>query len=622
MLTTLFLVFLHALATDITVDAAGTRVAVSPWIFGMNNALSDDPAHPLSETEWRRLRDSGVRMLRENGGNNATKYNWRRKLSSHPDWYNNVYPHDWDFAVQSLYENLPGVQGMWAFQLIGKAAATTEWNFDDWNYNGAQWWPGVTNNWAGGGGPISGDGDPDRYLTEWPADSTVAILPHWLSEYGLGLDGSAFRYWSMDNEADIWYATHDDVMPVQPSIEDFLQRYFEIAKKARAMDGDIRFVGPVATNEWQWYNWADAKIQSGGKSYTYLEYFIKRVAEEESASGMRLLDVLDLHFYPSESSIPDILQLHRVWFDAGYDYPGANGVKRAGTGDWDESIRSEHVFARCRAWLNQYFGSGHGIGLGVSEMGIQGDDPNVAATWYASTLGVFADEGVELFTPWYWKTGMWEVLHLFARYTRPFSVPAPSSRPETVSAHATLNSSGDSLTLILINRAASASEETRIHLANFNAVDGWYPVLQLHDLPAEETFISHSYNALRRDSIRVENGAISIALPALSVTAVLLHSSAATAVASPPATGNLSFEVYPQPSRGSAQLRYHLASEDDIRIALYDLQGRMLAILHEAHAVAGDHQLPLDLSSLSAGSYLVRITAGVHSAQTRLRVLR
>ncbi|MFZ1731099.1 MAG: glycoside hydrolase family 44 protein [Bacteroidota bacterium] len=561
-------------------------------------------------------------MLRENGGNNATKYNWRRKLSSHPDWYNNVYPHDWDFAVQSLYENLPGVQGMWAFQLIGKSAATTEWNFDDWNYNGSQWWSGVTNNWAGGGGPSSGDGDPNLYLTDWPADSTVAILPHWFSENGLGLDGSAFRYWSMDNEADVWYATHDDVMPVQPSIEDFLQRYFEVAKKARALFGDIRLVGPVATNEWQWYNWADAKIQSGGKSYTYLEYFIKRAAEEESASGLRLLDVVDLHFYPSESKTADILQLHRVWFDEGYDYPGANGVKRAGTGDWDESIRSEHVFARCREWLDEYFGTGHGIGLGISEMGIQGDDPNVTATWYASTLGVFADEGVELFTPWYWKTGMWEVLHLFARYTRPFSIPAQSTRPETVSAHATLNASGDSLTLMLINRSESATEAARVQLANFNAADGWYQTLQLHDLPAEETFISHADNALSRDSIRVENTAISITLPALSVTAVLLHSTTATAVSVLPAANDLLLEVYPQPSSRSVQLRYHVASADDVSIALYDLQGRQLALLHEAYSSAGDHELPLDLSSVAAGSYIIRISTGVRSTQTQLRVLR
>ncbi len=88
--------------------------------------------------QWQRLRDLGITIFRENGGNNATKYNWRLKLSSHPDWYNNVYAHDWDFAAKSLQANIPGAQGMWAFQLIGKAAKTKTANFNDWGFNELQ----------------------------------------------------------------------------------------------------------------------------------------------------------------------------------------------------------------------------------------------------------------------------------------------------------------------------------------------------------------------------------------------------------------------------------------------------------------------------------------------------
>jgi hypothetical protein len=142
-------------AVEIRIDALAGRRPISPYLYGRNNCLSDDRRKPLSAANWQLLREAGVRILRENGGNNATKYNWVLKLSSHPDWYNNVYSHDWDHAVQSLQENLPGVQGMWAFQLIGKAAASKAYNFNDWAYNRSQWWEGVRNNWAGGGGPPS-----------------------------------------------------------------------------------------------------------------------------------------------------------------------------------------------------------------------------------------------------------------------------------------------------------------------------------------------------------------------------------------------------------------------------------------------------------------------------------
>jgi len=138
---------------EIRIDAQAGRKPISPYLYGRNNSLSDDSRKPLSVADWQLLRDTGVRILRENGGNNATKYNWTLKLSSHPDWYNNVYSHDWDYAVQSLQKNLPGVQGMWAFQLIGKAASNANHNFDDWAYNRSQWWDGVAQNLAGSGVP-------------------------------------------------------------------------------------------------------------------------------------------------------------------------------------------------------------------------------------------------------------------------------------------------------------------------------------------------------------------------------------------------------------------------------------------------------------------------------------
>src|ERR1035437_6695193 len=142
---------INAQTVNITVDVTQNRKAVLPGIYGINNALSDDPSKPLASANWQRLKDAGVKLFRDNHGNNSTKYNWRLKLSSSPDWYNNVYPSDWDYAAKSLQTNIPGAQGLFALQLIGKAASDATHNFDDWGYNHAAWWPGVNQNLAGGG---------------------------------------------------------------------------------------------------------------------------------------------------------------------------------------------------------------------------------------------------------------------------------------------------------------------------------------------------------------------------------------------------------------------------------------------------------------------------------------
>ncbi|HKC67392.1 MAG TPA: glycoside hydrolase family 44, partial [Bacteroidia bacterium] len=65
---------------NIQVDANAGRKPISPYIYGRNNSISDDPSSPTSAATWKLMRDAGLRFTRENGGNNATKYNWRKKI--------------------------------------------------------------------------------------------------------------------------------------------------------------------------------------------------------------------------------------------------------------------------------------------------------------------------------------------------------------------------------------------------------------------------------------------------------------------------------------------------------------------------------------------------------------
>jgi hypothetical protein len=520
---------------NIVVDAAQNRKPVSPYLYGKNNTLSDDPNYPLSASEWQKLRDAGIMLFRDNNGNNATKYNWRLKLSSHPDWYNNVYPHDWDFAAQSLQQNIPGARGMFAFQLIGKAAKTTTYNFNDWDYNGSAWTSEASNNWAGGGGPVSvggngGVGDPNLYLLNWTADSTVGILDKWFGtgSGSLHLDQSAFQYWNMDNEPEIWFSTHDDVMPVQLTAEAFMQRYFEVAKKARAKFPGIKLVGFVPCSEWFWFAYYinssnSGKIDYNGGSYTWLEFFIKRIAEEQTASGIRLLDVLDIHTYFNVESEAELLQSHRIYYDRNWVYSGANGVTLQEPG-----TNKEYIFGRANDLLTQYLGSGHGVTIGTTESGWGNFNQMPLALNYASTLGVFANEGVELFTPWYWSPSYWEVVHLFSRYSKTFSVRSTSDDDNNLSAYSTVNADNDSLTIVLVNRYAT-SKNIQVTLSNFAVTDGLYPVYTLKDLPCDnstETFVSHINNALVTSNAAVASNTLSFSIPAYSITSVILSSGA------------------------------------------------------------------------------------------------
>jgi hypothetical protein len=280
-----------------------------------------------------------------NHGNNATGYNWRNKLTIHSDWYNNVYLADWDARAQNISTNHPNMQGMFAFQLMGRVASNNQNNFDDWNYSQTHNGMSVPNqNLAGGGVPNEAGGDKalvegniDLFTKPWPADSSVGILNHWFGANGKGFNKNQFVYWNMDNEVDIWNGTHDYAMPTQISASAFMDRYIELAKKAKAIYPGIKLCGPVTTNEWQWFKWSNEDIYVNGRYYPWIEYFIKRLADEYNATGIKLVDVLDIHSYPSyNNNDAEALQGHRIYYDETYDYPSANGVKTI-AGGWDDS---------------------------------------------------------------------------------------------------------------------------------------------------------------------------------------------------------------------------------------------------------------------------------------------
>jgi hypothetical protein len=530
----------------------------------------------------------------------------RKKLTSHPDWYNNVYAHDWDYAAQSLQSNMPEANGMWSFQLLGYVAKTNAYNFNDWGYNGSQWWEGVTNNWCGGGGPTSGNGNPDTYLEPWPADSTVAILTQWFDK--LKLNKKQFQYWNMDNEPECWHSTHDDIMPKTIPAEDYIQRFVEVASKARILFPEIKIVGPVFTNEWQWYNWQSGTVpdlQNPNKKYSWVEYFIKRIAEEQVRTGLRLLDVLDFHFYPTNSR--DItLQLHRVFYDTTYDYPGANGCKVI-NGGWDNSITKEYIFKRSNDWLDKYMGAGHGVTMGMTEMGsLYSQDPNVIAVCYASLLGTFAENNVELFTPWDWYVGQWEVLHLFTRYVGSIAVSSSSSQNNTVSAYSSLNAAKDTLSIVLVNRDVNNSQSVTVSVQNAASTMRSVPYYRLSNLPAEETFVSKTNNALQTGSVDIvkSNGdKLSMALPKLSVTVV--QNPLETSLGIRDMSNDITFGLYPNPATHQTKLVAGGLSGDAF-ITLSDILGRTLKTI-PAKVIGGDVEVIIDLSGFGKGVYFVSV---------------
>ena len=78
----------------------------------------------------------------------------------------------------------------------------------------------------------------------------------------------------------------------------------------------------------------------------------------------------------------------------------------------------------------------------------------------------------------------------------------------------------------------------------------------------------------------------------------------------------------PNPSAARAALRYALDAPGPVRLAVYDVLGREVAVVAEGARAAGAHTALVDVSAWPAGVYLVRLDVGAEALTQRLTVAR
>ena len=77
---------------------------------------------------------------------------------------------------------------------------------------------------------------------------------------------------------------------------------------------------------------------------------------------------------------------------------------------------------------------------------------------------------------------------------------------------------------------------------------------------------------------------------------------------------------YPNPFNPDSDIRYQISEFTMVRLAVYDLLGREVAVLVNEQKVAGSYEVKFDGSGLASGVYLCRLAAGTF-VQTRKMVL-
>lgn len=85
-----------------------------------------------------------------------------------------------------------------------------------------------------------------------------------------------------------------------------------------------------------------------------------------------------------------------------------------------------------------------------------------------------------------------------------------------------------------------------------------------------------------------------------------------------PVTGNMS--IHPNPSRGTTSISFVLSKEEEVRIDLFDMNGRLIQTVYESD-LSSEHQLQMEHDHLPSGIYICRLKSSSFELSKRLLLL-
>ena len=517
----------------LSVDASANRHAISPFIYGMNfvdEALAAELRLPVQR--W--------------GGNSTSRYNWQiDAYNTGSDWYfeNIANPNSDVGALPNgsasdkfvEQDRRTGTQTLMTVPLIGWAAKRRVENHPfDCGFKVSLYGPQQSADpWDTDCG--SGMIDSTTPITSNnPLDTSVAItttfvvswVHHLVDRYGTAANGGV-QFYNLDNEPMLWDGTHRDVHPQPTSYDEMRDRTLEYAAAIKAADSTAQTLGPVewgwtgyfySALDWapggDWWNHPQDRLAHG--NVPFVEWYLQQLRSYEQTHGQRILDYLDLHYYP---------QAPNVALSPAGDANTQALRLRSTRGLWDPDYVDEswineavNLIPRMKAWVNADY---PGTRTAITEYNWGALDHINGALTQADVLGIFGREGLDLATLWGPPEANQPGAFAFRMYRNydnaghtfgDISVQAMSSDSDQLAIFGAQRSIDFALTTIILNKTNDTLTRT-VSLANFNPIT----TAQVFRYSAV------NLNAIvRQPDIAVGANGFMIAFPPASITLVVL----------------------------------------------------------------------------------------------------
>jgi hypothetical protein len=463
------------------VNAAEARHAISEDIYGINYA--DEALATALRLPVRRW-----------GGNSTSRYNWQNDVhNTGSDWYFENIPDD-ALSVASLpngssadqfveQDRATGTKTLLTAPLLGwvpkrrTSGHPYDCGFAVSKYGAQQsvdsWDTNCGNGVTSGGATITGNSATDTSVQVGP--SFVADwIAHLNGRYGTAAQGGV-AYWDLDNEPMLWNSTHRDVHPQGTTYDEMRSLTYSYAAAIKTADPSARTLGPVL---WGWcayfYSAADgcgtgADYAAHGNTY-FVPWYLQQMQAYETQHGVRILDYLDLHYYPQAGGV--------ALSSAGSSTTQALRL-RSTRSLWDPTYADEswisdmvQLIPRMKAWIAANY---PGTKTAITEYNWGALDHINGALAQADVLGIFGRGGLDLATLWGPPDVSQPGAYAFRVYRNydgaghgfgDVSVSATSDDQARLSIYAAQGSHDHALTIVVINKTANALTSS-VSLAGF-----------------------------------------------------------------------------------------------------------------------------------------------------------
>jgi hypothetical protein len=280
----------------VRIDDRAAGAPINPFVYGSNEIGTMDGGAASVAYD----RGAGV-TIRRLGGNLMTAYNWRNNAANSGKDYlhaNNAAllgflgasRADWDKPAEVVDVFLANSRDIGARSLLTVPLA----GFVAADFNGAV-------------APEEAAPSPRFVQVDWSAQEDAArgvnipaLIAQLVARWGKA-DAGGVRGYYLDNEPGLWAENHPRIVKNPPTIRSLIERSLKAAAAIKRIDSGALVLGPASWGAPEMLtfqnapDWADYRANG-----TFLAAYLAAFRAESERVGVRLLDRLDVHWYPKD----------------------------------------------------------------------------------------------------------------------------------------------------------------------------------------------------------------------------------------------------------------------------------------------------------------------------------